>query len=156
MIGVKESVYWIYKDNLKWFATKEEAEKFSNVLTGKVDAFARVRVVDTEVAKIPKYVAGQRGTMEGFNHAPTDPWMKSPWQEEQERQARQRWRDMQGAVIIPPPNWSIVPLDEYPITEEECYLPKLKIKKKKLLLSSVQDVVSVKSKLVKTNKNKTK
>jgi hypothetical protein len=131
IISVDESLYWIYKDNLKWFATKEEAEEFSNVLTGKVDAFGRVRVVDTEVAKIPKYVAGQRGTMEAFDYTPKD-WIDFHGQQLREQMQRDAENvylkyvhpaDMQGAVIIPPPNWSIVPLDEYPITEKECKKP---------------------------------
>lgn len=31
-VGVKESQYWIYKENLKWFATYDEAVQFSNRL----------------------------------------------------------------------------------------------------------------------------
>lgn len=31
-VGVAEANYWIYKDNLKWFSTKEEAEAFAKTL----------------------------------------------------------------------------------------------------------------------------
>ena len=31
-VGVKEAIYWIYKENLKWFATYDEAVQYSNKL----------------------------------------------------------------------------------------------------------------------------
>jgi len=34
-VSVKESDYWIYKKNLKWFATKQEAGAYSRELLGK-------------------------------------------------------------------------------------------------------------------------
>ena len=41
-VGVKESSFWIKKENLKWFATKEEAESFASTLTKTEPIYAYV------------------------------------------------------------------------------------------------------------------
>ena len=41
-ITVKESKYWIYKENCKWFPTLQEAQKFSDELLGKSKSSLRV------------------------------------------------------------------------------------------------------------------
>ena len=41
-VGIKESSFWIKKENLKWFATKEEAESFASTLTKTEPVYAYV------------------------------------------------------------------------------------------------------------------
>ena len=49
-IGLEESQFWVYKENLKWFATKQEAESFARTLTES----SKVPIYTTDVYGDPK------------------------------------------------------------------------------------------------------
>ena len=56
-VGVKEAIYWIYKENLKWFATYDEAVQFSKRLQFEASPTAAVSESPLEICK-RKYKKG--------------------------------------------------------------------------------------------------
>ena len=58
-VGVKETIYWIYKENLKWFATHSEAVQFSDRLQPEASPTAAVSESPLEICK-RKYKKGMK------------------------------------------------------------------------------------------------
>ena len=54
-VGVKETIYWIYKENLKWFATYDEAVQFSKRLQSKASPTPKsafpVKAIEKQIKK---------------------------------------------------------------------------------------------------------
>jgi hypothetical protein len=148
-----------YKDCCKWFSTKEEAENFSRILTGKVETIEDINTIPSipgtqgpqnwiEHHEQPKALSLDGGGIRGVVDSK---WI---WDQHQKLATDIAKNSLYGSMgIFPHLDYS----DKWKygnwIPDKEPSSPKLILKKKKkLLLSSVTEIKSISSKLITNNK----
>ena len=161
-IIVKESLFWIYKENLKWFATHAEATQFSNKLQFESSPTAAVSESPLEICR-RKYKKGMKvrsakeyGIYSGEFIITVDPSKFYYTANGVDYFNSEGWLYIDGkfADILEEPKEPHVVV-EYPITPENAFPVKAiqkQIKKNKF--QEVHEIKIVEEKLLKKTKSK--
>ena len=175
-VGVKETIYWIYKENLKWFATYDEAVQFSKRLQPEASPTAAVSESPLEICK-RKYKRGIKvrsaldvGVFSGDFIIDVDPSEFYYTGDGVDYFGSKGWlyingkfadileepkEDSPNVILEQPLREKIETLVQYPVTPENAFPAKAiqkQIKKNKF--QEVHEIKTVEEKLLKKTKSK--